>query len=271
MLARVHWEYFSRIPIVDFQLIATNSSSQAPALKEFIERFSRLSEWVASCILAQNTAASQARLFGYLVYIAQLCEQAGNFDVCSAIIAGCTLHEVDRLKRQWKLPEKVEILFKYTRSQIDPSSNYKTYRSILAARLKNSSSPQFVPIVACHLRDLTLTEEANPDRLPDGSINQSKITQLYDTLSIISLAQRRDGFKQPTLSSEAKTASLRAHVEHLRSRGKSWLEARSQLFRPSTSSVDSTSSDPSITEMGADLSDPGSRSNDSDLLDATED
>lgn len=279
MLCRVHWEMFSRIPIGEFLSLARgNKGPQTAALRMFVERCSRLSEWVASCILAQAELHAQARLYGFFLYIAQLCAQAGNFDVCSAVIAGCTMHEVDRLKRLWKVPEKVDLLFRYTRANVDSSANFKAYRGLLAQRAKNSSQP-FLPLIACHLRDLTLIEEGNPNRLADGTINESKLNQLHTTLSIILLAQHRNAYKPPPLPPE-RAVSLRHHVTMLRSRGKVWLEERSRHFRPSQN-VNGSDSDSTVSasqhgdsgsvalQGSSDLS--SQQSHDSDLVDAVED
>lgn len=263
MLCRVHWEIFSQIPLEEFISLARGQDrTKTPTLRRFVERCDRLSLWVASCILAQTDLHSQARTYGYMAYIAHACAQAGNFDACGALVAGCTLHEVDRIKRLWKLPEKVELLFRYTRAIVDHGEGWRAYREAVSRRVNSPSMP-FVPLVACHLRDLILIEEGNRDRLSDESMNAKKFLQIREVLSVVSIAQHRDEYKAPAMDA-ARAASLRRHVTELQSRGMSWLEQRSHQVRPFTQTDQSTNNSENST-------DPGSHnSSDSDLVDALE-
>lgn len=195
LFAVVEWRHFAAIPFADFQNKAWSDPEKFPnraiVLREFIERSNRISDWVATGILAQRTSKSKASILQAYVLLAKHCYEAGNYNVASSILLGIQSNEVDRIKKQLDIEAKYITLFMFLDSKLTQLSNYAPYRATLADRI--ASGKPFVPIMAVLLRDLTFIEDANPNTTENAGIqiNVGKMDQLQDSYEIINRARVR--------------------------------------------------------------------------------
>ena len=262
VLTAIEHALFASIPLADFNNKGWSDPNMSCSrkLKAFIERSNRMSQWAASNILIQPTAMSQARVFGKFVVMAKRLEELGNYSTCAAILLGCNKHWVSRLFKLWKVPRGHRLVWDYLQNLLSPEKAYAKYRTLVERR----GTEPLVPNVAVILRDLTFVEDANPDSLPDGSINSAKLDLLYNVLYLVRAAQLRF---YTNLKVAAAPKGLRQHLERLPSRTEAYLEKRSKEIRAAASGTD-TPTDCSLaqSETSSDPDDASSHHSGDDAL-----
>lgn len=125
---------------------------------------------------------------------------------------------------------------------VSPRDNYKIYRDHVKSRREAGES--CIPFLPVYQRDLTIAEDANPDRLPDRTINVDKMLLIGKILAELAHFQ-----KQPALEEEMKryessnnTAPVLKQLQILPCREESALEALSEQLRPRARTEDESSS-----------------------------
>lgn len=151
---------------------------KAPHVVAMINRFNRISFWVATCVvLALGTDGSpkaRAGLIGHFIATMEELKATRNYMGMMQIFSALNMSSVSRMHRSWAL-----LPARYKASLDDVGqlllSNYKGYREML-----EYADPPCIPIQEVICRDLTFIEE-NPNIHPNGWINFEKMLLLGKT------------------------------------------------------------------------------------------
>eukprot|EP01122_Echinamoeba_exundans_P008825 TRINITY_DN3004_c0_g1_i1.p1 TRINITY_DN3004_c0_g1~~TRINITY_DN3004_c0_g1_i1.p1 ORF type:complete len:1409 (+),score=444.51 TRINITY_DN3004_c0_g1_i1:268-4494(+) len=151
---------------------------KAPHLVAMINRFNRISFWVATCVvLALGTDGSpkaRAQLIGHFIATMEELKAIRNYMGMMQIFSALNMSSVSRMHRSWAL-----LPARYKASLDDVGqlllSNYKGYREML-----EYADPPCIPIQEVICRDLTFIEE-NPNIHPNGWVNFEKMLLLGKT------------------------------------------------------------------------------------------
>ncbi|XP_032792504.2 ras-GEF domain-containing family member 1B isoform X1 [Daphnia magna] len=151
-------------------------------LESYIQWFNRLSYFVATQVCSNVKKKQRVKVIEYWIEVARECFNIGNFNSLMAIIAGLNMSPVSRLKKTWHKVQSAK--FSILEHQMDPSSNFSSYRSTLKAAMWRSAGAKderqriVVPFFSLLVKDLYFLNEGCANRLPNGHINFEKFWQL---------------------------------------------------------------------------------------------
>ncbi|XP_055713851.1 ras-GEF domain-containing family member 1B-like isoform X2 [Phlebotomus papatasi] len=151
-------------------------------LESYVQWFNRLSYLVATSIVRHGKKKQRVRLVEYWVEAARECFNIGNFNSLMAIVAGLNMSPIARLKKTWAKVQSAK--FSILEHQMDPSSNFSSYRSTLKAAVWRSSGATderqriVIPFFSLLVKDLYFLNQGCSNRLPNGQINFEKFWQL---------------------------------------------------------------------------------------------
>ncbi|CAH1793729.1 unnamed protein product, partial [Owenia fusiformis] len=156
-------------------------------LEAYVQWFNRLSYLVATEICMHLKKKHRVRMIEYFVDVAKECINIGNFNSLMAIIAGINMSPVARLKKTWgKInTQKFEIL----EHQMNPSSNFTSYRSSLKAALWRCQGAAddreriVIPFFSLFVKDLYFLNEGSSNRTTDDQINFEKFWEVAKQIS----------------------------------------------------------------------------------------
>uniref|UniRef100_A0A034WJF3 Ras-GEF domain-containing family member 1B n=3 Tax=Bactrocera TaxID=47832 RepID=A0A034WJF3_BACDO len=151
-------------------------------LESYVEWFNRLSYLTASEIVKYPKKKQRVRIIEYWIETARECFNIGNFNSLMAIIAGLNLAPISRLKKTWSKVQSAK--FSVLEHQMDPTSNFNSYRSTLKAAMWRSEGATeereriIIPFFSLFVKDLYFLNEGCSNRLPNNHINFEKCSQL---------------------------------------------------------------------------------------------
>ncbi|KAJ8676255.1 hypothetical protein QAD02_012041 [Eretmocerus hayati] len=151
-------------------------------LESYVEWFNRLSYFVATEVCKHAKKKQRVRVVEYWIEAARECFNIGNFNSLMAIIAGLNMSPISRLKKTWSKVQSAK--FSILEHQMDPSSNFSSYRSTLKAAMWRSAGATderqriVVPFFSLLVKDLYFLNEGCSNKLPHGHINFEKFWQL---------------------------------------------------------------------------------------------
>ncbi|XP_055684324.1 ras-GEF domain-containing family member 1B-like [Lutzomyia longipalpis] len=151
-------------------------------LESYVQWFNRLSYMVATSIVRHGKKKQRVRLMEYWIEAARECFNIGNFNSLMAIVAGLNMSPIARLKKTWAKVQSAK--FSILEHQMDPSSNFSSYRSTLKAAVWRSSGATderqriVIPFFSLLVKDLYFLNQGCSNRLPNGQINFEKFWQL---------------------------------------------------------------------------------------------
>ncbi|XP_071829759.1 ras-GEF domain-containing family member 1B-like isoform X3 [Apostichopus japonicus] len=152
-------------------------------LEAYVEWFNRLSYLVATEVCMHIKKKHRAKLIEYFIDVARECFNIGNFNSLMAIMSGLNMCPVGRLKKTWGKVnmDKFEIL----EHQMDPTSNFTTYRQSLKAGMQRALTAQegacdkiVIPFFSLLVKDLYFLNEGCSNKTDNGHINFQKFWQL---------------------------------------------------------------------------------------------
>uniref|UniRef100_A0A146M4U1 Ras-GEF domain-containing family member 1B n=1 Tax=Lygus hesperus TaxID=30085 RepID=A0A146M4U1_LYGHE len=156
---------------------------QTRNLESYVSWFNRLSYFVATEVCKHIKSKKQrVRVVEFWVETARECFNIGNFNSLMAIIAGLNMSPISRLKRTWSKVQCAK--FSVLEHQMDPSSNFSSYRSTLKAAVWRSAAATddsqriVIPFFSLLVKDLYFLNEGCSNKLPNGHINFEKFWQL---------------------------------------------------------------------------------------------
>ncbi|KYN43365.1 Ras-GEF domain-containing family member 1B [Trachymyrmex septentrionalis] len=151
-------------------------------LESYVQWFNRLSYFVATEVCKHAKKKQRVRVVEYWIETARECFNIGNFNSLMAIIAGLNMSPISRLKKTWSKIQSAK--FSILEHQMDPSSNFSSYRSTLKAAMWRSAGATderqriVVPFFSLLVKDLYFLNEGCSNKLPNGHINFEKFWQL---------------------------------------------------------------------------------------------
>lgn len=151
-------------------------------LESYIQWFNRLSYFVATEVCMHLKKKHRVKVIEYFIETAKECFNIGNFNSLMAIIAGMNMSPISRLKKTWTKVNTAK--FDILEHQMDPTSNFTSYRSTLKAAMWRSQGAVddrekiVVPFFSLLVKDLYFLNEGCANRLGNGHINCEKFWQL---------------------------------------------------------------------------------------------
>ncbi|XP_055383983.1 putative uncharacterized protein DDB_G0282129 isoform X2 [Condylostylus longicornis] len=151
-------------------------------LETYVHWFNRLSYLVATEIVKYSKKKQRVRVVEYWIETARECFNIGNFNSLMAIIAGLNMSPISRLKKTWAKVQSAK--FSVLEHQMDPSSNFNSYRSTLKAAMWRSAGATnerekiIIPFFSLLVKDLYFLNEGCSNRLSNGHINFEKFWQV---------------------------------------------------------------------------------------------
>ncbi|XP_055615833.1 uncharacterized protein LOC129761975 isoform X1 [Toxorhynchites rutilus septentrionalis] len=151
-------------------------------LESYVQWFNRLSYIVATEICKHSKKKQRARVIEYWIETARESFNIGNFNTLMAIIAGLNMSPIARLKKTWAKIQSAK--FSILEHQMDPTSNFSSYRSTLKAAMWRSEGATderqriVIPFFSLLVKDLYFLNEGCTNKLPNGHINFEKFWQL---------------------------------------------------------------------------------------------
>eukprot|EP01137_Pigoraptor_chileana_P018610 Opistho-2@78357 len=129
----------------------------APGILGMIERSNKVSNWVATEVLKDESLKNRIKIVQHIVNIADKCRSLNNFNCVMAIIAGMTNSAIFRMKRTWEaLPSKTQTQWNDLKSLMSEQGNFSRYRQEL-----HSINPPVIPFLGIYLTDLVMIETGN--------------------------------------------------------------------------------------------------------------
>lgn len=197
-MTAIDWEFFSGIEVKEIVFRAWQGDqrhARAPTLSKLAERFDRVSFWIATCILSQETDKDRCAVIKYFIRVMGALHSMRNFNSLMMCLSGLNMSVVQRLKASW---EGIKARDRATFDEIDelmtPVSNMGRYREALTA-LEAEGEP-VIPYVAMYLRDVTYVFDGNPDFIGEGKkleINFEKMQLLSVQLGRLKNYQQQKG------------------------------------------------------------------------------
>ncbi|CAH1975566.1 unnamed protein product [Acanthoscelides obtectus] len=151
-------------------------------LEQYVQWFNRLSYFVATQVCKYQKKKMRVRVVEYWIEVGRECFNIGNFNSLMAIIAGLNMSPIARLKKTWSKIHSGK--FAILEHQMDPSSNFSSYRSTLKAAMWRSAGATdqrqriVIPFFSLLVKDLYFLNQGCSNRLPNGHINFEKFWQL---------------------------------------------------------------------------------------------
>ena len=156
-------------------------------LEAYISWFNRLSFLIASSVCRHRKKKHGARTIEFWIEVARECVNIGNFNSMMGIISGLNMTPVSRLKRTWTKIHSGK--FTVLGHQMDPSSNFVSYRTTLQAAVSRSENATdkkqrvVIPFFSLLLKDLYFVNEGCASKLANGHINLEKARSLAEHVS----------------------------------------------------------------------------------------
>lgn len=163
------------------------ASKKTSNLESYVSWFNRLSFLIASSVCSQKKKKHRARLIEFWIEVARECVNIGNFNSMMGIISGLNMAPISRLKRTWTKINSGK--FAVLGHQIDPTSNFVSYRTTLQAAVSRSENATdkkqrvVIPFFSLLIKDLYFVNEGCASRLPNGHINMEKARTLAEHVS----------------------------------------------------------------------------------------
>uniref|UniRef100_A0A8D8YIE2 Ras-GEF domain-containing family member 1B-A n=1 Tax=Cacopsylla melanoneura TaxID=428564 RepID=A0A8D8YIE2_9HEMI len=141
-----------------------------------------MSYLVATEVVKNVKKKQRVKVVEFWIEAARECFNIGNFNSLMAIIAGLNMSPISRLKKTWNKIQSGK--FSILEHQMDPSSNFSSYRSTLKAAMWRSAGATderqriVIPFFSLLVKDLYFLNEGCTNKLPNGHINFEKFWQL---------------------------------------------------------------------------------------------
>jgi len=165
-----------------FELLHRNDPEKSPALRAVIARFNEVSSWVSTQVLDLPSVKHQTKMIKKFIKILDVLIERNNFQSAGQIMSGILNSNVTRLKKAWAgLADHHAQNLKRIEAIMAPSQNYKQYRFVLA-KVMEEKKP-CVLYLPLFLRDLTFTEDGNPNKDEAGNTNLLKLFLVGKQLS----------------------------------------------------------------------------------------
>ena len=92
---------FQNVESID--LTTTKSRENSPQISEMIQRFNRVSKWVATEVLVTANVKKRAAVIKHFITVAKAASDIRNFNTLLEVTAGLNFSSVQRLRKTWKV------------------------------------------------------------------------------------------------------------------------------------------------------------------------
>jgi len=156
-------------------------------MEAYIAWFNRLSFLIASSVCCHRKKKLRAKTIEFWIEVARECVNIGNFNSMMGIISGLNMTPVSRLRKTWTKIHTGK--FDVLGHQLDPSSNFVSYRTTLQAAVSRSENATdkkqrvVIPFFSLLLKDLYFVNEGCASKLSNGHINMEKARTLAEHVS----------------------------------------------------------------------------------------
>jgi hypothetical protein len=156
-------------------------------LEAYISWFNRLSFLIASSVCLHKKKKHRVRTIEFWIEVARECVNIGNFNSMMGIISGLNMNPISRLKKTWTKIHSGK--FDVLGHQMDPSSNFVSYRTTLQAAVSRSENATdkkqrvVIPFFSLLIKDLYFVNEGCASKLENGHINMEKARTLAEHIS----------------------------------------------------------------------------------------
>lgn len=187
-----------QLTLIEFEIYSSISGSEllgqswnkeslqhrSPNVMALIHRANKLSFWVSTMILNEDTHKARKKIFEKFIAISDQLFKLKNFHTLMSIIAGINTSPISRLRATKKdIKGKLTKAFKRLEEIMNPQGSFSNYRNIL-----HTSSPPCIPYLGVYLSDLTFMEDGNPDKV-DNLINLGKRELIYRVIEEVNQYQ----------------------------------------------------------------------------------
>lgn len=182
ILSFLDWKSFNVIPLSEYIAKRFQNADLSPLLHQSIQRFNRLTKWIATQILQPEDRTKRAYFLSRWIKIAQLLKERHNFSSLQMVVAALDHNNITRLRATWELiePELVE-QFQQLCELVTPRANYQNYRAALFM-----APPNAIPIIPVFTKDLYQFEETLDTFLSGTHLNLDKLTRVFTVIKAIS-------------------------------------------------------------------------------------
>jgi len=131
-----------------------------------ITRFNRVSNWVATEILKQDTLKKRIKVITWFIEVAEKCQELNNLNGLLEVVSGLNQGPVSRLKQTWaKVPDKHNALLSNLTELVTRENNHKNLREYFF-----KVQAPCIPYIGMYLTDLTFVEEGNTDFITEHKL-----------------------------------------------------------------------------------------------------
>lgn len=103
---------FHQVKPFEFMLLGLESGTRyhhSPNILRMINRFNRMSQWVASCVVQKSDINSRALRIVKLINIAEHLHKLNNFNTLKAVVFGLHFTAVSRLSKTWTVVKREHV------------------------------------------------------------------------------------------------------------------------------------------------------------------
>lgn len=207
----------------------TEHKRNARHIVKMVERFNKVSYWVATRIVRETDLKRRCSLLKRFIILAEKCAELNNFNTLMEVLAGLNLYPIQRLKQTWQnLSEKYKESMERLEQMMENKHNFKNYRDRLA-KIKTNGEPT-LPYLGVYLRDLTFIEEGNKTYVTEHKlINYEKIQLVGQVIREVQYFQQNSTYEELQKSDVPSTLK---YLKKLRGLKQEELDERSRKCEP---------------------------------------
>lgn len=187
-------DLMGKVTIKDYHYYDVKNQKKAPYILKIIQRFNKMSFWIASQILIsnENNNNSQstfenskkinykfhASVITYFINLMDELKKFQNWNGIMQIFSALNMNVISRMSKTWAFvsPKNMSIFEDY---QNTFNNNYKAYREFL-----EDVNPPFIPLQQVIIHDLTYIDE-NQSVFENGWINFDKLSLIAKQYNIL--------------------------------------------------------------------------------------
>lgn len=154
----------------------------------FVQRFNRLSYWVAHTILTLRKREARAHMFQHFVAVGIECLKMRNYHATFAIAAAFMLHPVARLKElRFALDGRFAALLEQLQRFTDSTDNYHAYRTALRQQI--TMAVPCVPHMAITFKDVFVVQEISPIEKHEKVADLTRLNRIAEQIGLFNQTQ----------------------------------------------------------------------------------
>jgi hypothetical protein len=206
MSQSLRWNEF-----VELRWSKANKDLLAPHITQNTQHFNRIGLWVIHSIVSEADLTVRAMILRRFIIVALHLYKLNNFQGVMEILAGLQATPVSRLRRTWQTVGWDMFVLKQTLHLLFHSNYIFLRREIAHVGLP------CIPYLGMYLKDLTFTEDGNPNMVDEGQVNFWKFQRIYTTITEILQFQKSsyDDLLQSTAALGTSMAHFGAQLVQL--------------------------------------------------------